>query len=1184
MALDQRAASDEREALVTRDVRGERFGVVGVGVARGRLDGVTSLLGAIPPEFGVAVVIVQEGEPTVSNELDAALSRRSQHEVLEATDGLELAPDRIYVVQPMSRVSFDDGIVRTGPPISPAHVVDGLFRALAEGFGDRAACVVLTGVEGGSSGLITVKEHGGLTIAQMGGVTRQDGLAKSADVAGLVDHLLPAARIPARLVDHFRHLAGMASDGDAKLLRQALQGSLPLVYRVLKDRVGHDFSQYRSGTLIRRIERRLKILRFASVDDYLDHLVSDATEAESLFHDLLIGVTEFLREPKMFKALTEEVAPALFSVKKPGMGLRIWVPGCGTGEEAYSLAMFLTEFAQAADLAVRIQVFGTDIDPWALETARRGRYPPSVVDQIGRERCERWFAPEDDGLRVVTAIRETCIFSQHDLTTDPPFARLDLVSCRNVLIDMKPDLQRRVLQLFHYALRPGGYLVLGPSESAAHEANLFETVAAPQRIFLRREVQSAAGVFPLVALGQSSRQLAPPPRVEQRPSLARRIESAVLEHFAPAHVVVDHAFNVLYFSSRTSPYLAVTPGVPSSNLLEMAKGDLKTHLRVLLNEATRTQRPVRRGQLQHLDGGDARWIDLSVQPLPPRDGQDSVLLVVFQRSATDQGRATAEARLPASTVQELEGEMLRLQEELRTAVEELETANEELKSSNEELLSMNEELQAANEELETSKEELQSTNEELEIVNSELRGKIDEVAQSNSDLKNLFESTRIATVFLDRSLRVRLFTPTARRIFRLREGDVGRPLTDIVGHLDYADLVDDVDAVLADLEPRERDIVVKDGSVFIMRMLPYRTVDDVIDGLVMTFVDITELKRQEELLKASEERLRLTVEQAPLVVCTIDRELRYVWRAGGDQRTPFGDAAGRSDHDLLPTKLADELVRMKQEVLESEQPARVEMALPGRDGGEHVWEFVIEPSRNADGQVSGLLMAGLETTESRRSEEQKLFLLAELNHRVKNTLAMIRSMIVRSLDDADEVDDLQDILDGRLQVLARTHDLMTSRGVRGVGIDELIGSEIAAVADGRANSFECGGTDAVLTPNAIPMMAMTTHELVTDAMRHGSLTGSEGTVKVRWSVEPPEDGEEPMLRLWWQERGGPAAAERRFSAFGRQLIEHGLAYELGGRVDIRFTAEGFLWEASLPTSRCLRPASGEAIRRRALRA
>jgi two-component system, chemotaxis family, CheB/CheR fusion protein len=835
--------------------------IVGIGASAGGLEAFQKFFAHMPPSSGMGFVLVQHLDPHHASLMPELLGRSTRMPVQQARDGIRVEPNQVYVIPPNATLTISGGMLCVVPPTEPrGHrmPIDRFFRALAEDQGEKAVCIVLSGAgSDGALGLQTVKQLGGMTMAQASESARYDSMPRAAVSTGLVDHVLPVEQMPRRLMDYRSFLLGIDAGGGAGEASAETAERLEEICAILRDRTGHDFSRYKQSTLVRRIERRWHLLRIDSVSDYLQLLQSSTDESGELFKDLLISVTHFFRDTEAFEALAAEVVPRLFEARDPEATVRVWVAGCASGEEAYSLAMLLREHMEGLDRsAPRAQIFATDIDLRALEIARQGWYPASIADHVSPPRLARYFSRVADGFQVSSELREMCIFSPHNLTKDPPFSRLDLVSCRNLIIYLENELQRRVLAVLHYALAPGGFLFLGPAENVTSQADLFQPLDKRHRIFRRKNTTLAPALrLPLLRPGRiASMPGEMPVRVAGRmEALGRTVDRVVLEQYAPPTVVVNERGETVYFSGATGRYLEQPSGAPTVSLLNLARRDLRLALRSVMHQAmTSRQQSVQEGVAVDV-GGKVQRINVIVRPLPETVEEATLFLVVFQEVGAPMTREQAEAdgalpRTESAIVEQLENDLRAAKQSLHTTVEELETSNEEL-------FSMNEELQSSNEELQTSKEELQSINEELETLNVELRKKIEELNSANADLQNLFQSTQIASVFLDRELKIQRFTPASAEVFSLIEGDVGRPISDISPRFTGVELLEQIHEVLRTAAPREAQVLVDGGkAAFILRVLPYRRLSGETAGVVLTFSDVTELRRASAALEEANRR------------------------------------------------------------------------------------------------------------------------------------------------------------------------------------------------------------------------------------------------------------------------------------------------------------------------------------------
>lgn len=842
------------------------FPVVGIGASAGGLDAFKNFFQAMPPTSGMAFVLVQHLDPTHESMMTDLLTKYTAMRVVQIEDDMPLTPNTVFMIPPNKYLSIKAGLLHLAEPVVRRGMrmpIDFLFRSMADQLQDRAICIVLSGTGAdGALGLRAVKGEGGTAFAQDPATAQYDGMPQSAIATGVVDFVLPVEEMPNVLLSYVRHSHGWHLD-DQRTVAKVKPDDLQSILAVLLARTNHDFRCYKKGTLTRRIHRRMGLRQVDEYAAYLRLLREDASEVKALLRDLLIGVTSFFRDPDAWKDIEELVVAKILAKKSMNDHLRVWVPGCCSGEEAYSLAMLILELQNQMGTSCIVQMFASDIDETALETARNGVYPESIAADVPAERLRRFFDYEDGRYRVNKQVRDMVVFANQNLVRDAPFSKLDLISCRNLLIYLDSPIQERVIALLHFSLNEGGYLFLGPSESTSQQDHLFEVVSKKWRIYRRIGVnQSRALAFPLmggdeVPAARAGRRMSRDARPGSVTALAQQV---LLQQYAPAAAVVNRRGEALYYHGPVSRYLEIVPGEPTRDIAELARDGLRVKVRSAL------QRSIRENEVTCLTGrirGDTNGpaITITVRPLDANPAVEGLLLIAFEELSEPEPVA---AHMPTEQIPEevrqLEYELTATREDLQSTIEELETSNEELKASNEEAMSMNEELQSSNEELETSKEELQSLNEELTTVNNQLQDKVQELEATNNDVANLLNSTNVATLFLDRQLQVRRFTPAATRLFRLIPNDVGRHLEDIALRFQDSDLLGQARDVLATLQPAEKSVIAEDGSSFLCRILPYRTLDDRIDGVVLTFVDITELRTSETALRNSEQRLQLALE------------------------------------------------------------------------------------------------------------------------------------------------------------------------------------------------------------------------------------------------------------------------------------------------------------------------------------
>lgn len=838
-----------------------RFPIVGIGASAGGVQALEALFKGVASDVDMAYVVVTHLSPDRESHLHDIIRRHTELPVHVATHGARVEPRAVYVMPPAAVLSIKAGVLqitqRQAGQREPKPI-DVFFSSLAEDCGDFACGVVLSGGDGdGTLGVKAIKERNGLTLAQTadGSGPQNPDMPESAIASGLIDIAVPAQDMGDRLSDFARSFSLLdgLSQQEADSRDKDLQRAIDEIYAILRDQAGHDFSGYKTKTFLRRVHRRMQVMQVTTIDDYVAVLRKNPGEVIQLFRNLLINVTNFFRDQDAFATLEREVIPKLLEGRAAQDTVRVWVPGCATGEEVYSIAMLMRERLDALNGAPNVQIFATDIDDAALGVARAARYPGALLDSVSLERRKRFFTHDGASYVVRKEVRDMCIFSPHSVIKDPPFSRMDLVSCRNLLIYFGADIQNRILPTFHYSLKPGGYLFLGTAENVSQHTELFSAVDKKQRIFQSRNLANSPVPVPIgIPRGNTE-----PARSGRRfhahsPfSMRQNVDALVMEQFAPPHVVVNQEGDVVYYSARTGKYLEPPQGVPNRQLVSMARRGLRLELRSAFQEAKQTRHRVVKHDLRVDEQSDrVQFIDLTVEPLPDRDGGEMLFLVLFSDVGEPVSRSDINKRAvkePDATTAELERELRDTRESLQATIEEYETALEELKSANEELVSVNEEAQSTNEELEASKEELQSLNEELNTINYELNDKVVELDQANSDLKNLFESTRIATVFLDRSLVIRNFTPAASRFFSLLPSDIGRPLTDLATHLAYDEMKSDIQAVFENGDMVERQMDRNEhGLYYLVRIIPYRGDSEGIEGVVVTFVDVTAMRDAEE--------------------------------------------------------------------------------------------------------------------------------------------------------------------------------------------------------------------------------------------------------------------------------------------------------------------------------------------------
>jgi two-component system CheB/CheR fusion protein len=848
------------------------FPVVGIGASAGGLEACKRLVAALPKPTGMAFILIQHLDPTHESMMVDLLAGHTTLTVIQAADGMPVEREHVYVIPPGTYLSVEEDVLHLSQPRARRGArlpFDFLLSSLAEQYGARAVCVVLSGSGAdGSLGLKSIKGNGGLVIAQEPTEAGYDGMPRSAIATGAVDMVLPVAEIGEALVRRGAEDSRAARDW------------LPAIIDLLRTRTVHDFTLYKRGTLQRRIARRMSLIAIKPKDmeRYLGQLRNDPAELDLLAKDLLINVTSFFRDPKLFEVLAEIVIPELLDNQRADHPVRVWVAGCSTGEETYSLAILFREAMIAAKRNIKVQIFASDIDPDAVADAREGVYTEAIAAHVSPERLARFFSNEEGKFRILPELRALVIFAVQDLLADPPFSRLDMVSCRNLLIYLRPEAQTKVISLFHFALRENGILILGGAETVAPAENRFTAISKSQRIY-RHVGRGRPGdlSLPMTANAVIRPHQERAPQAETRQSaLGDLCQRVVMENFAPAAVLINHKHECLFYMGPTDRYLRIAPGHASHDLLAMARDGIRTKLRAAIQQAGRDKRRVVISGGRTTHNGAPLSFSVAVQPVPE---QGEELFLVCFIDEIEYGPKTPRPVAPkdAPRVAELEIELEATRMELQGAIRNLEIANEDQKAINEEALSVNEEYQSTNEELLTSKEELQSVNEELTALNGQLQETLERQRTTSNDLQNVLYSTDVATIFLDSDLNIRFFTPATRSLFNVIPSDIGRPLADLSSVATDDSLLKDAQAVLGSQAPAEREIAANDGAWYIRRILPYRTQNNDVEGVVITFADVTERKHAADALEAAKRQ----AEAANLV------KSRFLAAASHDLRQPL---------------------------------------------------------------------------------------------------------------------------------------------------------------------------------------------------------------------------------------------------------------------------------------------------------
>ncbi len=835
--------------------------IVAIGASAGGLEALESFFAHVPPSSGIAFIVIQHLDPTRKGILPELLQRATPMKVKQAGNRMKVRPDCVYVIKPNKDLSILHGALFLQEPVDSRGLrlpIDFFFRSLANDQHERAVGVILSGMgSDGTRGLRAIKENAGLAVVQSPESAGFDSMPRSAIEAGLADIVGPVNELPAQIIAFMAHIPRSVSANPEPILELKSRSALEQIAVLLRERTGNDFSLYKKNTIYRRIERRMGLHQIKPIALYVSYLRENPHELDLLFKELLIGVTQFFRDSEVWEQFKSVALPTLFDKYPEGKACRAWVPACSSGEEAYSLAMtFMDALAEAKTKGpFSLQIFATDLDADAVDIARQAHYPMSIEADVTPEQLTRYFVKDEMGYRVNKIIREMVIFAPQNIIMDPPFTKLDILTCRNLLIYLGPELQKQLIPLFHYTLLPQGILLLGNAETIGNFSDLFTPINEKVRLFASenvpaqlRDIDFPTRTLPIVNWDKQELEGTSMMNIPIN-NLQTQADQILLQNYTPAAVLVNVAGDILYINGRTGKYLEPAAGKANWNIHAMAREGIQHEISLALKRAQTQVDPVHILNLTVGSNGSTQTLDLTVQAIAKPKILCDLLMVVF----TDVIRPAKPPRRTAGAAEkEIQGELQETQQEVRTLRDQMQSSQEELKSTNEELQSTNEELQSTNEELTTSKEEMQSMNEELQSVNNELQSKVDDLSWTNNDMKNLLNSTEVATVFLDDQLNVRRFTVHATHLFKLIQSDLGRPLSDIVTELDYAELQQDATEVLKTLVFIEKQVQAKGRRWFKVRVMPYRTQDNVISGVVITFADITDLK----LLEAELQQLK----------------------------------------------------------------------------------------------------------------------------------------------------------------------------------------------------------------------------------------------------------------------------------------------------------------------------------------
>ncbi|GAA4946175.1 chemotaxis protein CheB [Algibacter agarivorans] len=948
----------------------DAFLIVGIGASAGGLEAFKTFFSELPDAPGMAFVIVQHLDPTHKSLMVDLLKKYTKMQISEVKNHTEVLKDHVYIIPPNKDMAIFNGILHLMEPSLPRGFrkpIDFFQRSLANDQGVRAVGIILsgTGTEG-TMGLKDIKGHGGLTIVQDPETAQYDGMPRNAISAGVHDFILPIKEIPKLLIKYSKNRNLKPIEKPLEIVKTKDQ--LEKIFILLRNETGCNFGDYKDSTVIRRVEKRMAINQIAKLEDYIKYLQKNTEEVIKLFKELLIGVTSFFRDTDPFDILKKEVVPKIIEKKSNGDTIRVWIPGCSTGEEAYSIAIIFNEVISKQKKNLKVQIFASDIDERAINFARLGVYPDTIVTDVSKDRLHSYFYIEGQSYRIKKEIRDQIVFAEHNLMKDPPFSKLDMISCRNLLIYLNIEAQKKVFSIFHYALINEGVLFLGSSESLGEYADAFEVIDRKNKFFKRKNLQPDK----MPQLGYNFKDSLPTIKATtvpilkrvQHDNLAIITQRLLISNYAPACTIIDNKGDAVYFSGNTGKYLQPSPGEASLNVVDMAREGLKTKLSSIISKARKSKKLEVTSNVKVKTNGNFQTIKLTTRPLNQSLNDNGYLMIIFEDievSREKPGKVKKVEPENVSEVNALQQELDTTKEYLRSTIEQLEVSNEELKSSNEELQSSNEELQSTNEELETSKEELQSVNEEIVTVNTELQGKIDELAQAYDDMNNLLASTEIGTIFLDDKLKIKRFTPSMSKIINLIQTDIGRPVEHLSSNLNYDTLVSDVKNVLAKLTPFTTPVKSHDGIWYQMQIMPYRTAQNVIEGVVITFVDITIEKTLAEELNNIKENYEHLLESTKTIVYTQDKNLIYTGIANTYPDIKYRNIEGKTDKDFFSEKDTKKLEDIKKKVLNTGESIRETVSIELGGNTKH-YDLTVRPLY-VNKTINGIACTSTDVTE-----------------------------------------------------------------------------------------------------------------------------------------------------------------------------------------------------------------------------
>jgi two-component system CheB/CheR fusion protein len=1157
------ATGDEREASSSKPL------IVGIGASAGGVEALQAFFDALPAETGAAFVVVEHLDPQSHSELSSILAARTPMPVVQVERTEKLEPNHVYVIAPGRRLLISGEEISSadfGEPRGRRAPIDFFFRSLA-GEQSNGFAVILTGAgSDGTLGARALKEAGGVILVQDPDEAEYPSMPRAAIAAGAADFILPVRELAMRLAEILRSKGITSRTGSGSFDEE-------LVRRILADirvRTGRDFTKYKRSTVTRRIARRMQVTRTDDLGHYYEFLRGHEDEAQALLGDLLISVTTFFRDSEAFEALKSQVMPRIFEGKGQADLVRVWVPGCATGEEAYSIAIMLLEEAGRHAIRPAIQVFGSDLDTRALAIAREGIYPAAIEADVSEERLRRFFSREGDHYRVLRELRNIIVFATHDLLKDPPFSRIDLISCRNVLIYLDQELQPQALNTFHYALNAGGFLFLGPAESADSPPGLFRTIDRKACIYQSTaQPDDKPRLLPRL-LGHMTvpehRASLPAGPFSPRAALSQAaLHRQALEMVAPPNVLIDQTHRVVHLSEHAGRYLQPPGGLMTDDIVELVRPELRLELRSALNRAFEHGQSTLTLPVLVSFNGAPHPVHLQVKPVVEEDNAAprNAVVMFIEGEAIEQPPAPGGPTATNDMMLRLQEELQLTQARLKMALEESESANEELRTANEELQSINEEYRSTSEELETSKEKLQSINEELQTVNSELQSNLEAVSRAHSDLQNLMAATDFGILFLDSGLRIKRFTDQVTKLITITSSDEGRPIADFAHQLEYDDLVKEAENVLAHLTPVRREIRGHNDRWYDVRLRPYRTIDDKVDGVVIAFVDITEHRLVAEALRERERQLReqkslVDLSREPILMWDFDGGV-LEWNRGCEELYGYSreEVIGKQKHEVLGTEGAGfSFAEVRAKLLEDGSWSG-ELTQRAKDGHLLNVESRIQ-LQSVDGHRL-VLESIRDITERKAMEARQRLLLRELSHRVKNTLTVVQAISHQSLRSSHSAEEFVARFDGRLSALASAHNLLVESNWRGADLGALAREQLKPYVPEDTARWKIEGEPVLLPPDLATPFGLVLHELATNAVKYGALAHPNGMLNLTWDLSSRNN--KRVLTVVWQEKDGPSAELPAEAGFGTALIDNAIRAAVVKR---EFGPDGLLCTIEVP--------------------